>query len=132
MSDADRVVSFVALAEEDLEAARLLTVAVPRQAAFFLQQAAEKVGKAMLIRDGVDPVRIHAIGKLAAELSDTHPLKAELMALDRLSVYATATRYPSPTGKLPRVPDQARIESEIRAVADLLDRARSFLGMPRR
>jgi HEPN domain-containing protein len=132
MSDADRVASFVVLAEEDLEAARLLKVAVPRQAAFFLQQAAEKVGKALLIREGIDPVRIHAIGKLAAELSDAHPLKTELMALDRLSVYATATRYPVPSGRLPRVPDQARIESEIKAVADLLNRARSFLGMPRR
>jgi HEPN domain-containing protein len=132
MSDADGVTSFVALAAEDLADARLLKSPVPRQAAFFLQQAAEKVGKAMLIREGIDPVRIHAIGKLAAELPDTHPLKAELMVLDRLSVYATATRYPSLTGRLPRVPDQARIESEMRAVADLLDRARSFLGMPRR
>jgi HEPN domain-containing protein len=132
MSDADRVTSFVALAAEDLPAARLLKGPVPRQAAFFLRQAAEKVGKAMLIREGIDPERIHGIGKLAAELSDAHPLKAELMVLDRLSVYATATRYPSPTGRLPRVPDQARIESEMRAVADLLDRARSFLGMPRR
>lgn len=122
----------MALAEEDLEAARLLKVAVPRQTAFFLQQAAEKVGKALLIRDGVDPGRIQAIGKLAAELSDAHPLKAHLLALDRLSVYATATRYPSPTGRLPRVPDQARLESEIGAVSDLLARARSFLGMPRR
>ena len=101
------------LAEEDLEAARLLKGAVPRRAAFFLQQAAEKVGKAVLIREGIDPVRIHAIGRLAAELPDTHPLKTELMALDRLSVYATATRYPLPTGRLPRAPDQARIDSEI-------------------
>jgi hypothetical protein len=42
-----------------------------------------------------------------------------VLALDRLSVYATATRYPSPTGRLPRVPDQARLESEIGAVSDL-------------
>jgi HEPN domain-containing protein len=71
MSDADRIASFVA--QEDLEAVRLLKVGVPRKAAFFLQQAAEKIGKAMLIRDGIDPGRIHAIGKLAAELSDGHP-----------------------------------------------------------
>jgi hypothetical protein len=57
------------------------------------------------------------------------PLKSELMALDRLSVYATMTRYPSPAGRLPRVPDQATIESEINAVAVLLDRAKSCLGM---
>lgn len=131
MSDADRVASFLALAQEDLEAAQLLKVSVPRQAAFFLQQAVEKIGKALLIRDGVDPARIHAIGKLAAELSDTHPLKAALMTLDGLSVYATATRYPSPTGKLPRAPDPAVIETEMIAVADLLSRARSFLRLGR-
>ena len=130
MSDADRVAAFLALAREDLEAASLLKVGVPRQAAFFLQQAAEKIGKSLLIREGVDPARIHAIGRLAAELPETHPLRLELMALDRLSVYATATRYPSPTGKLPRAPERGVIASEIQAVAGLLDRARSLLGAP--
>jgi HEPN domain-containing protein len=132
MSDADRTAAFLALAREDLEAARLLKVGVPRQAAFFVQQAAEKIGKALLIREGVDPARIHAIGRLAAELPEIHPLKSELMALDRLSVYATATRYPSPTGALPRPPDPAVIEADIAAVADLLDRAGTHLVGPRR
>ena len=54
------------------------------------------------------------------------------MALDRLSVYATATRYPSPTGILPRAPDRAVIDVEISAVTDLLDRAQSHLTKPRR
>ena len=130
MSDADRVAAFLALAREDLEASRLLTIGAPRQAAFFLQQAAEKIGKSLLIREAVDPARIHAIGRLAAELPDTHPLKPELMALDRLSVYATATRYPSPTGKLPRAPEPNVIESQIQAVAALLERATSFLEVP--
>jgi HEPN domain-containing protein len=40
----------------------LLKSGVPRQAAFFLQQAAEKIGKSLLIREGIDPARIHAIG----------------------------------------------------------------------
>ena len=123
MSDADRVAAFLTLAREDLEAARLLKVGVPRQAAFFLQQAAEKIGKSLLIREGVDPARIHAVGKLAAELPQAHPLRSELMALDRLSVYATATPYPSPTGALPRAPDPAVVDVEIGAVAELLDRA---------
>jgi HEPN domain-containing protein len=132
MSDADRTAAFLALAGEDLEAARLLKFGVPRQAAFFVQQAAEKIGQALLIREGVDPARIHAIGRLAAELTETHPLRSELMALDRLSVYATATRYPSPAGRLPRVPDLSVIEGDMGAVADLLDRARSHLERPRR
>jgi HEPN domain-containing protein len=132
MSDVDRVAAFLRLAREDLEAARLLKFGVPRQAAFFLQQAAEKIGKSLLIREGVDPARIHAIGKLAAELPEAHPLRLERMALDRLSVYATATRYPSPTGKLPRAPDLAVIEMETGAVAKLLDRARTHLAKPRR
>jgi HEPN domain-containing protein len=132
MSDADRVAAFLRLAQEDLEAARLLKLAVPRQTALFLQQATEKIGKSLLIREGVDPARIHAIGRLAAELPEAHPLRLELMALDRLSVYATTTRYPSPTGKLPRAPDLAVIEMEIGAVAELLDRARSHLVKHRR
>jgi hypothetical protein len=84
------------------------------------------------IREGVDPARIHAIGRLAAELPKAHPLRLKLMALDRLSVYAAATRYPSPTGKLPRAPNLAVIEMEIGAVAELLDRARSHLVRHRR
>jgi HEPN domain-containing protein len=130
MSDADRVAAFQALAREDLEAARLLKIGVPRQAAFFLQQAAEKIGKSLLIREGIDPARIHAIGRLAAELPDTHPLKSELLALDRLSVYATATRYPSPTGKLSRAPKREVIEREIQAVSALLDRVGILFGTP--
>lgn len=127
MSDADRVASFIALAQEDLQAARLLRESVPRQAAFFLQQAVEKVGKALLIDEGVDPAKIHAIGKLAVELPADHPLRVDLMALDRLSIYATATRYPSPTGKLPSAPDPALVASEIDAACALLARARTYL-----
>ena len=129
MSDADRIVSFIALAEEDLRAARLLRTSVPRQAAFFVQQTVEKIGKALLVHDGVDPERIHAIAKLAAELTAAHPLRADLMALDRLSIYATATRYPSPTGKLPNPPAVDALDADIATVADLLARAKSHVGL---
>ena len=52
------------------------------------------------------------------------------MALDRLSVYATATRYPSPTGRLPHPPEQDVLDSEIRAVTVLLKRAIALLQTP--
>lgn len=129
MSDADRIASFIALAEEGLRAARLLRTSVPRQAAFFVQQTVEKIGKALLVHDGVDPERVHAIAKLAAELAPAHPLRADLMALDRLSVYATVIRYPSPTGKLPRPPAADALDADIATVADLLVCARSHVGL---
>jgi len=40
----------MALADDDLQAARLLLASVPRQAAYHLQQAAEKIVKALLVR----------------------------------------------------------------------------------
>lgn len=46
MSDADRIAAIMRLAEEELAAARLLSATAPRQAAYFLQQAAEKTERA--------------------------------------------------------------------------------------
>jgi HEPN domain-containing protein len=129
MSDADRMESFMVLAREDLKAADLIKVAAPRQAAFFLQQAVEKIGKALLIREGIDPQRIHAIGTLAAELPVEHPLRAKLTDLDRLTIFSTVTRYPSPTGRLPEPPRAEALANDIDIASELLAHARAHLGL---
>ena len=95
MSDSERTASLMALADDDLQAVRLLLASVPRQAAYHLQQAAEKIVKALLVREGVDPGRIHQVGRLARELPSTHPLQKPLLEIDRLTaaVFRCATRW---------------------------------------
>lgn len=127
MSEAKRIKALLALASDDLRSAELLVAGVPRQAAYHLQQAVEKVVKALLVREGVDPDRIHQIGRLAHELGAAHPLRAELLKLDRLTVYATAMRYPQPSGRLVAAPSPDRLRKDLKDVLELYASARAYL-----
>ncbi len=114
MSDSERIASLMALANDDLQAARLLLASVPRQAAYHLQQAAEKIVKALLVREGVDPGRIHQIGRLARELPSSHPLQKPLLEIDRLTVYGTAMRYPQASGHVPKSPSASQLSKDLK------------------
>ncbi len=119
MSDSERIASLMALANDDLQAARLLLASVPRQAAYHLQQAAEKIVKALLVREGVDPGRIHQVGRLARELPSTHPLQKPLLEIDRLTVYGTAMRYPQASGHVPKSPSASQLSKDLKTVSAL-------------
>lgn len=67
----DRAESFIALARNDLELARLVSARDPGNAAFHLQQAAEKLAKAVLDIEGIPSGATHQIGALAALLPPT-------------------------------------------------------------
>ncbi|HXQ65569.1 MAG TPA: HEPN domain-containing protein [Alphaproteobacteria bacterium] len=116
-----RVASFLALAEEDLAACKQLMRQYPRQCAFYLEQAAEKLLKAVLTVEAiVFTASHHQLGALAALLPEEHLWRADLMAFDRFSSYATAFRYPTPGGGMPRLPGRDELERgwrEVRAVA---------------
>lgn len=114
----EEVRSFLALAREDLQASDRLRPTHGRPAAFHLQQAAEKLVKAVLAAEGGTSPRGRHIGALAALLPEAHPWRADLMALDRLTVYATALRYPTPNGDLPAAP----VDHELAAARDELGR----------
>ena len=81
----DRAESFLALARNDLAAAKTLQVTDPGNAAFHLQQAAEKLVKAALSIEDIPVALTHQIGALAAMLPDDHPLRADLAAFDPFS-----------------------------------------------
>ena len=69
------------------------------RAAFFIQQAAEKLVKAALIAHGVEPRWTHDIGELARLVPSDHPSRARLSDLSRFTNFVVAFRYPSEQGE---------------------------------
>lgn len=126
----DRVVEgYLKAAEEEIDAARRLMRPPPnRLAAYHLQQAAEKLTKAVLVDRGQHPGREHRISVLLARLEAADPWRARLEPLDHLSAYATAYRYPGTSGRLRRAPDAPKLAGDADAVDALIRQARSDLG----
>jgi HEPN domain-containing protein len=113
--------SFIAPAREDLAVARKLIADHPRHSAFCIEQAAEKLLKAVLTAEGiVFAAGHHQLGRLAEMLPADHIWRADLMAFDRYTSYATATRYPRPGGGMPRVPSRETLEGGLREVTSLV------------
>jgi HEPN domain-containing protein len=113
--------SFIGLAKEDLAVARELLSPHPRHSAFAIEQAAEKLLKAVLTTEGiVFSAGHHQLGRLAELLPADHIWRADLMAFDRYTSYATATRYPRPGGGMPQVPSREALEAGLREVASLV------------
>jgi HEPN domain-containing protein len=88
------------------------------RAAYLLQQAAEKLVKAVLVAAGVDPPRTHDIARLAAELGQDTPFRDRLSALSDLTPYATGFRHPTPH-EPPPVPTRDRFEARIAEIKAL-------------
>lgn len=68
---------------------------VPHTAIYHCQQAAEKLVKAAMVAEGINPPRSHDIGILVDRLALDNPLRPFLERLDELTVFAVAYRYPS-------------------------------------
>jgi len=112
--------SFIALAKEDLAVARKLISAHPRHSAFAIEQAAEKLLKAVLTTEGIPFSAGHQLGRLAELLPPAHIWRADLMAFDSYTSFATATRYPRPGGGMPQVPSRDVLEAGLKEVASLV------------
>lgn len=84
-------------AQSDLAIAKvpLPTDGLYRTLCFHAQQAAGKGIKAVLIHHGVEFPRIHSIARLIDLLPAQVPRSEDLIASARLTVYATAFRYPA-------------------------------------
>lgn len=104
MSARRRIDAFLKLAEEEIQAAKMLANGAPRQAAYYVQQAAEKATRALLTAAGVPFGTGHNLGLMAVALPADHPLRQRVAELDRHSGSATLYRYPSPVGRLPAPP----------------------------
>lgn len=122
----DRAESFIVLARRDLDLAKLVAAKDPGNAAFHLQQAAEKLAKAVLDIEGIPSGVAHQIGALAAMLPSEHVFRPDLAAFDRFSGFATSTRYPMPGGGLPRLPAKEFLTAGIREIAGLADEIEDY------
>jgi HEPN domain-containing protein len=117
----ETVDTFIALAREDLAVARKVVDEFPRDAAFHIEQAAEKLLKAVLTTQGIKfGVGHHQIGRLADLLPPDHVWRADMMAFDVYTSYATATRYPRPGGGMPGTPSKNVLKAGIADVSSLV------------
>ncbi len=105
-----RILAFLQLAEEELDAARRLVDSSPRQAAYLNQQCAEKIARAALTDAGVRFGVGHNLAQMAAVLPESHPWIEIILSLDRHSPAATRYRYPTTTGRLLDPPDAQRLQ----------------------
>jgi len=127
MSAARRIEAFLTLADEELRAANILATGAPRQAAYYVQQAAEKAARALLTAAGVPFGTTHNLGLMASALPNDHPLRERVAGLDRHSSAATLYRYPSPGGTLPTPPGAATLNADIADLEAFLREVRDFL-----
>jgi len=113
----------------DLEAARRLVVEpTNRLAAFHLQQAAEKLIKAVRLSRGLRVTADHNLELLIDELPRDEAWRDKLTVLEPLAAYATSYRYPSPTGKRKAGPARDEVLAWIKTIAGLSAEARALVG----
>lgn len=122
------IASFLEDVDFELEAATRLAQDPPvRFAAFHLQQAAEKLIKAVRLHRGLYPTADHNLSALVAGLPEGDVWREKLEHLGPLSAFATAYRYPSPTGRLKAGPTSADLRGWIGQIRALAAEARASL-----
>ena len=95
-----RIAAFVRIATREILSARLISQAAPEDAIFLLQQAVEKLVRALVeAEEGVAGIT-HNIGALCGLLPSAHPLQTQLRPLHELSIAATRYRYPTSGGNV--------------------------------
>jgi HEPN domain-containing protein len=119
--NADIVHEWLAIAAEDLVAAGNCVHGQPpspKQAAFFVQQAAEMLVKAVLVAWDVRP-RSHDIAELVDLIPKAHPGRPGLVGLHRFTRYAVVFRYPLEEPATEPIPEPAEIDSWIAEIGGL-------------
>jgi HEPN domain-containing protein len=124
------IVAYLDDVDGELEAARRLSKDPPsRFAAFHLQQAAEKLVKAVRLHRGLFASADHNILALVEELPSDDVWRAKLSPLGVLSAYATTFRYPSPAGKRKPGLSSQEVLEWIETIGALVVDVRAFLAM---
>jgi len=112
----------------ELDAAKRLIAEPPnRFAAFHLQQAAEKLIKAIRLGRGLRMTKDHDLELLINELSPDDAWRPKLAVLEPLSSYATTYRYPSPMGRRKTGPSSDEVLVWIETIAGLRAEARALV-----
>lgn len=118
----DFVTEWLAKAEDDLSAARLILGGSLHSwdtSSFHAQQAAEKALKALLVRYQINFRKSHDIGELLQLAEQRVPeISAQLGAANTLTPYAVDARYPGP---------EPVTKAEAERHADLADRVLTFV-----
>jgi HEPN domain-containing protein len=118
-----QIASFLWLASEDLQAARLLATQSNRNAAYLCSQAAEKVIRAVLTAEGKHAGIRHLLDEMVDQVPDENPLKPTLRAIQNLGSYATTYRYPTATGRILAAPTAGDLTKYMAAVDTALQAA---------
>jgi HEPN domain-containing protein len=111
------VANFLRIAAEDLAGAHTLALTNNRNAIYLCEQAAEKVIRAVVTSEGKHAGIKHELAEMVDLIPDENPLKPELRAIEHLSQYATAYRYPVSSSKTKRIPHGPTPE-ELRSMLD--------------
>jgi HEPN domain-containing protein len=127
MSVEKRVAAYLELATKDVEAAQLLMAGGNRYAAYHMQQAFEKVAKALLLAKGIEAGIEHRLEELLKRFAEGDPWPVRLQPLASYSAYATAFRYPTPGGRIPADPPSDKIRRDLVVATDLITAARDEL-----
>lgn len=117
---AEVIAGLLRIASQDLDGARLLNQAGNRNAAYLCEQAAEKVIRAVLTSEGIHAGIHHELPDMVDKIPDQNPIKPALRAIEHLTAYATAFRYPSPRGRVRWPPSTADLDVDIEKISAAL------------
>ena len=113
--------------QKDAEAADLLLAGGNRYSAYHVQQAVEKVTKALLLVRGVEGGIEHRLEELLKRFSSDDEWPARSLPFVGYSAYATAFRYPTPGGRIPADPPADALRRDISSLLDLINAVRAQL-----
>lgn len=115
------------LAAADLDAAQLLAQGQNRYAAYHVQQAVEKLIKAVILASGREAGTEHRLDVLMARLDPNDVWRHRLDPFVAYTPYATTFRYPTPGGRIPDAPPMGEITRDIQELRPILDEMRAKL-----
>jgi HEPN domain-containing protein len=119
-----RVATFLHLAVDDLDAAEMLARIGNRNAAYHVQQAIEKIIKALLLHRGIEAGIEHRLENLVDRLPEGDPWSNRLEEWLEYSAYATTYRYPMPGGGIPRGPAASQVLGDVEKLREVERRVR--------
>ena len=127
MSVEKRVRAYLELAGKDVDAAELLLAGGNRYSAYHVQQAVEKITKALLLAQGIEAGIEHRLEELFKRFAADSAWPAQLLPFVGYSAYATAFRYPTPGGRIPADRPADALRRDISSLRDLVIAARDHL-----
>ena len=127
MSVEKRVRAYIELASKDAEAAELLLAGGNRYTAYHVQQAVEKVTKALLLAQGIEAGIEHRLEELFKRFPADDAWPARLHPFAAYSAYATAFRYPTPGGRIPADPPVDGLRRDLASLRGLIEAVREDL-----